>query len=245
MRTLAVILALGTGPADTEGWRAHVEALAAADDAESALRLAQGLGRRGDVAAALRWATEAERRGAHPLRVALARGDASRQAQDWLPAINAYFEVVKAAPEHTYAHIQLWHCLRLAPAEALARELDVARLRTMLGRAGHFVPERFSNPPERGEANARVKEGFELLTRGDAPGAIGRFHAAIARDPLNLDAWRGLGTAEARQGRPKAARAAYALYLSLDPPESFESNRVRRIVEDDARRRGLAAAGPK
>jgi hypothetical protein len=242
---LVAVLAPALEPApDAAGWRAHVEALAASDGAEPALRLAQGLGRRGERAAALRWAAEAEHRGADRLRVALVRGDIAFAAQDWLGALSGYLEVSSAAPGMAYAQVRLWHSLRRAPVEALAGTVDVARVRTFLERAGYHLPLRFPVTPDRAGALAGALRGHAALTRGETPTAITEFHAAIALDPVCPEAWRGLAAAETRAGHAAAARASSHLFLSLDPPETLDARRVRTILVDDARRRGLEKARP-
>jgi hypothetical protein len=229
---------------DAAGWRAHVEALAARDDAESALRLAQGLGRRGDRAAALRWAAEAEARGVEPLRVAVVRGDIAYFAEDWVGALSGYLEVSRAAPAMAYAQVQLWHSLLRAPAEALAGTVDIARVRTYLTRAGYYVPATFPATPDRPGALAATARGHAALTRADTQAAVSEFHRAVTLDPLCPEAWRGLAVAETRAGRAAAARAASHLFLSLDPPDTLDTRRVRTILVDDARRRGLEQARP-
>jgi tetratricopeptide (TPR) repeat protein len=241
---LPLLLWLLAPAPDAAGWRAHVEALAGAEDAESALRLAQGFGQRGDRAAALRWAAEAELRGAQPLRVAVVRGDIAFAAEDWVAALSNYLEVSQSAPAMAYAQVRLWHSLRRAPADALADTVDVARVRTFLTRAGYHVPLTFPATPDRAGALAATARGHAALTRGETPEAISAFYRAIALDPTCPEAWRGLATAETRAGHAAAARAASHLFLSLDPPDTLDTRRVRTILVDDARRRGLEKARP-
>lgn len=236
-----VLVALFLGPPDAEGWRAHVERLSTAPGAEAALRLAGGLGRRGETAAARRWAEEARARGAAPIRVTLVLAETARVAEDWVAAAAGYFDVLTVAPSNPHAAVQLWHCLRLAPPQALLQTLDVTRLRTALEGQGFYVPEVFAYPPDLPRAAASVTAGFEALTRTDYDGARRAFQAAIADAPMSHDAWRGLGMTEAAAGNGAGARAAYLIYLGLDPPESQPTRRIRQIIVDDARRRGLAA----
>jgi tetratricopeptide (TPR) repeat protein len=234
-----VLVALFLGPPDAAGWQAHVETLSATPGAEAALRLAGGLGRRGELAAARRWAAEARSRGADALRVRLVLADAAYVAEDWVPAASGYFEVLREAPENPHALVQLWHCIRLAPPTALARELDVGRLRDALETHGMFVPSAFQYPPDLPAARARVEAGFADAGRGDHDAAGRAFREAIAVAPSSHEAWRGLGLAEAAAGRAAHARAAYLIYLSLEPPETLVTRRIRRVVIDAARRRGL------
>lgn len=242
--TLPLLLWLLAPAPDAAGWRGHVNALAGEDDAESALRLAQGLGRRGDRSAALRWAAEAELRGAEPLRVAVVRGDIAFAAEDWVAALSSYLEVSQGAPAMAYAQVQLWHSLRRAPPDALAGTVDVARVQTFLTRAGYHVPLTFPTTPDRTEALAATARGHAALTRGETPAAVSEFHRAVALDPVCTEAWRGLAIAETRAGHAAAARAASHLFLSLDPPDTLDTRRVRTILVDDARRRGLEKARP-
>lgn len=232
------LLACLASPPDAAGWAAHVETLAAAEGAEAALRLAAGFGRRGERATALRWAAEAEQRGAQQLRVEIVRGDAAMVAGDWIGAINAYFEVSRRAPLMAYTQVQLWHCLRQAPPESLAA-VDVTRVRTYLKRAGYFVPIQFHADFERTRSNAATERGFEALRRGDAAQSIRAFHEAITLWPTLPEAWRGLGAAEVQAAHPNETRAAYEIFLSLSPTEGQDTRRIRRILTDDARRRGL------
>lgn len=240
-----VVVALLLGPPDAEGWRSHVATLSAAGDAESALRLASGLGRRGETAEARRFAAIARERGAHPIRVTLALAETALRAEDWAVAASGYYEVLQSAPEHGYAAVQLWHCLRMAPPLALSRELDVARLRGVLDARGFYVPEVFQYPPDLQAAAMRVSEGFAAITRNEYDAARRAFRAAIDAAPSFHDAWRGLGMVEAARGNAAGTRSAYLVFLALEPPESIETRRIRRMLSDDARRRGLAAEKEK
>jgi len=238
-----VYVALLLGPPDAEGWRTHVATLSAAEDAESALRLASGLGRRGETAEARRFAAIARERGVHPERVTLALADIALRAEDWAIAASGYYDVLQAAPANGYAAVQLWHCLRMAPPLALSRELDVAKLRLALDALGFYVPTVFQYPPDLHAAAVRVSEGFAAMARDDSAVAKSAFRAAIDAAPSFHDAWRGLGMVEAARGNAAGARSAYLIFVALEPPEGLETRRIRRVLADDARRRGLGPAG--
>ncbi len=241
-------LAAGTASAgaagfDTAGWKTHVarlEALAAAHpgDAEVALRLAGGHAARGVESAALRWAEEAARRGAHPLRVHLVRGDALLAAGRLEEAVREYFEVVQAAPHQGYAHLKLWQALARAAPGALPPTVDVPRLRVLLERAGYHLPADRATP-EPGAAAVHTARGLEAARAGRFADAVDAFNSALRHDPLYADAHRGLGVALAALGRAEAALGAYRVYLSLATLETYETRRVQRLLDDAERRRGL------
>jgi tetratricopeptide (TPR) repeat protein len=220
----------------TAGFEAHAERLAAAPDAQSALRLAQGLGARGKLAQALEWSKTAAQRGAHPLRVHLVRGDAYLHSQRWELAIREFYEVVSQAPANGYALVRLWRCFH--EADVLPDILDAARLRSELRKGGLYLPEAPTRPPNRALAGKLRSAGKAAILAGRFRDAIGKLHAALAQDDKDPAAYLALGTAHERMGQPALAVGAYRLFLELADRESRATRDARRFVDGVERRRG-------
>jgi tetratricopeptide (TPR) repeat protein len=241
---IALILSLWSPPLGGEaGFAAHVRALEAAaaarpGDATPALRLAQGLGARGEASAAQRWLAEARRRGAHPLRAALVEGDLRAAAGDPTGALNAYFEVVQSAPRNGYAHVRLWSVLRRAVA--LPEALDQDRVRRVLGERGYTLPRDPSEPAEPGQARAARERGDAALRAGRFREALRHFEQGLRFDPADAATWRGLAITRSRLRQVDQAIAAYRLFVHLSPRETHDTRRARQIILDDERRFGLA-----
>ncbi|MSP71043.1 MAG: hypothetical protein EXR76_02425 [Myxococcales bacterium] len=236
---LALIIMLTFGPPDKEGWAAHVSILSSATDAESALRLSFGHAQRAELKEALAWARTAESRGALDVRVSLARALAYRNAERWGEAANAYFEVAVLAPLQTYALVELWHVLRLAPPRALAPPFDQAAVVARLEASGFHVPVVFTYPPEHARAGASVAAAKDSLAKGETAVAVTQLHDALSAHPTDKEAWRHLGLAETRAGRPDRARAAYLILLSLQPHPTRDIRQIRRLLADFERKQGL------
>lgn len=83
-------------------------------------------------------------------------------------------------------------------------------------------------------ARALASEGTRALMTGMVPRAIDRFRDATLAAPSYPDAWRGLGLAYERLGRPADARRAYARYLLVagSAPDAAEVR--RRLAELDS-----------
>ncbi|MCB9593799.1 MAG: tetratricopeptide repeat protein [Sandaracinaceae bacterium] len=81
------------------------------------------------------------------------------------------------------------------------------------------APATADAPPasDRVRAERLTRQGTHALTEGLVPQAIQRFGAATLADPDHAPAWRGLGLANQRMGRPAEARRAYTHYLALAP----------------------------
>ncbi len=236
---LLLVPYLGGKPGHTEHLQAlEARARDASGDAQVALRLGQGLGRHGSVGEALRWADEAARRGAHPHRVHIVRGDAYFHGMLYEHAVREYFEVASVAPDNAYAHVQLWRCLR--EPEHLPEALDLARVRKLLVAGGYFAPPAPKRPREHGLARQLTAKGYTELRAGRFRAAAERFEAAIHQDDTSAEAFRGLGAARSRMGQARRALGAYRVYLELAPRENHELRKVRRLLHDADRRRGLA-----
>lgn len=245
-----VLLAAPPGGGDwlggAAGFAEHVEGLEAAaaaraDDPEPALRLAQGLGARGQTDAALKWLRTAASRGADPMRVELVAGDIYLQAEQYEFALRAYFEVANAAPHNGYAHLRMWRVMR--EADILPPNVDQARIKRHLREAGYSVPEQVVRPPDTAMAAQLSDRAYGALQQGRFREATEGFVAALARDDGYAPAHRGLGIAHARQNHQDQALAAYRLYLWLVDDDSRETRQVRRFLTDAARRRGLSKPG--
>lgn len=227
-----------------EGFSSHIEGLEAAAvarpmDPEPALRLAQGLGGRGQTDKAIEWLRVAAERGADPLRLQLVAGDVYLAGERYEFALNAYFEVANAAPENGYAHLRMWRALR--EADILPPNVDQPRLKRYLRDAGYFIADQPVHPPDTMMARQLTATAYGALQQGRFQEAVDGFVAALARDETHAPAHRGLGIAYARQNQQSKALAAYRLYLWLDPRDDRETREVKRILSDAARRRGLTA----
>lgn len=64
---------------------------------------------------------------------------------------------------------------------------------------------------------AQVASGYDALRQGKLADARRSYEAALATDPLNLDARLGLATIDARSGNRSAAAAHYRRALDADP----------------------------
>ncbi|MCA9538872.1 MAG: hypothetical protein KC620_08285 [Myxococcales bacterium] len=237
--------ALWAGPGHlggAEGWQAHIEALSAAaeareDDPAPALRLAQGLGERGKLDDALRWATVAAERGADPLRVHLVRGDAYLASERYEPALREFYEVVAAAPDNGHAQVQLWRTLH--DADILPPNVDKARLQDELRKAGYFIPAQRQRTPDEGGARHLTEGAYVTLSEGHFREAVDGFTAALNHHDRWPEAWRGLGIAYARLNLLPQSIGAWRIYLMIVDRDTRETRQVRRLIADAERRRGL------
>ena len=243
MWVLWTLLAVPVFAGGTTGFAAHVAQLEEAaarspGDPAPALRLAQGLGSRGELEVALGWCAEAAARGADALQVRIVRADAYAVAGRREEAVRAYYEVVVAAPRQAYAHLRLWALLRrtadLPPA------LDARRLKTELTARGYLSPSGPEGAPAPGLAQSLSERGEAALRAGRFRAAAEAFEEAITADDGRAGAWRGLGEARSRLRQEDAAIAAYRLFLFLEARETRDTRQARRIVHDAERRRGLA-----
>ncbi|MFN3199339.1 MAG: hypothetical protein ACE366_13130 [Bradymonadia bacterium] len=231
---------------DEAGWRQHVaqleeQALRAPDSPAAPMRLAAGFARRRRVAEALEWASEAARRGAHPLRLALIRGDAFFFANRFEEAAAEYFEVASTSKTNTHAHAQLWQCLRAVPQSQLGRTIDVLTARELLLEAGLFVPDEFTWPVQPDMARAAITEGHKALGMQRPREAVAHFQKAIKADGTHPEAFKGMAMALSQLGEKRQALGAWQLFLGLNPDDNREIRQIRRRLIDEERRRGLKA----
>ncbi|MCC6750745.1 MAG: tetratricopeptide repeat protein [Deltaproteobacteria bacterium] len=85
--------------------------------------------------------------------------------------------------------------------------------------------------PERAAGARRLyEEGLQQLLQGRAEEAVGMFRAALASDPGQTVAFRGLGLAYERLGKPAEARAAYGRYLRR-VPRADDAAAIRQRIE--------------
>lgn len=233
-------LAAGMG-----AFRAQVGALTAAAEADpenpqAPLRLAQVYGARGVLEPALRWAGEAARRGAHPLRIHLLRGDAYLAARQPHDALREYFEVAVSAPSNAYAQVQVWRCLRLAPQ---VKGVDTERIRAVLDERGLVIPARLARPADPAAAAERSERGTAALHAGRLQEAEEAFRAALAYDEGLADAHRGLALVFTALGQQERALGAWRVFVELAPANHRETRLARQRLDDAERRRGLSTAG--
>ena len=226
-----------TAVAAVPPWVSALEARAAADSSgRAALRVAHAHARLGNLKTALRYANEARAAGIDGLRVNLVRGDAYLRAEEYADAVREYFEVVVQAPENAYAQVHLWLALRDAQ---LPPSLDGDRLRTLLRKAGYFMPIAARRPRETQAAQALIEKGYTEIRAGEFKTAIDRFHAAIVHDDTLASPFRGLGIAAGRLDDRAHSLAAFRLYLAMTSADTRERRQIRRVVMDAERHRGL------
>lgn len=97
-----------------------------------------------------------------------------------------------------------------APPSPLAALLDNAR-------ADASPPLRLERTVDKPRVPEELNAGYAALVAGDLDAARRQYGAALARDPVSLDAQLGMATVEAREGRRAAAAARYRRALELDP----------------------------
>jgi tetratricopeptide (TPR) repeat protein len=107
---------------------------------------------------------------------------------------------------------------RVAAAGKESADPDpVARLLRDAPAAPAAAPLKLARSLERPAIPADVSSGYAALRRGDLAEARRRYEAALAADPMSLDARLGIATAEARSGNRSVAQLHYRLVLELDP----------------------------
>ena len=111
---------------------------------------------------------------------------------------------------------------RPAPARAAlpppAPDDAVARLLRESAAASSTPPlrlDRSAEAPRR--VPVEVASGYEALRQGNLATARRNYEAAIAADPVNVDARLGLATVDARSGNRSSAAANYRRALDLEP----------------------------
>jgi tetratricopeptide (TPR) repeat protein len=196
---------------------------------------------------ALAVCTEAARKGAHPLRVGLARGEALYRGERYEEAAALFHEVVATAPENDFAVAMLWMSLRYVRLTVEAPSLDVGALRGLLDTRGLPTPESSHVPPQTAAASDRVRAADQAVRGGRFEAAVEGYRAALEHDDLLPDAWRGLAMAQTRLGNARAARLAWTLFVWTAEAagrsrDKHDLRQARRLLADEARRRGLAAA---
>ena len=84
--------------------------------------------------------------------------------------------------------------------------------------------------PNRSEAKARYKQGFDLFVQGEVAEAILRYHEAIDLQPDLAIAWNGLSMALARLGDLDEAIAAAEKLVELEPEDPLSHTNLSRIL---------------
>ena len=233
----ALLCAAVTASAAPPPWVLDLEAQVEQDGSgRTALRLAHAYARLGTLKTALRYANQARSAGVDGLRVNLVRGDAYLQAEEYADAVREFFEVVVEAPENAYAQVHLWIALRDAQ---LPPSLDGDRLRSLLRKAGYFMPIAARRPRETVAAKALLEKGYTAIRAGDFKTAVDRFQAAIVHDDTLPSPFRGLGIALGRLDDRPRSLAAFRLYLAMTSADTRERRQIRRVVMDAERHRGL------
>ncbi len=88
------------------------------------------------------------------------------------------------------------------------------------------------NPRTLPKANAHVREGEGLLSKGDAKGARAKFEAAIAENPKDARAQLGLGLAQEALADYVAAERAYRAAIETDPKLAEAHNNLGLLLRD-------------
>lgn len=93
------------------------------------------------------------------------------------------------------------------------------------------------------DAKRRFAEGNERYARGDYPGSVESFRAALAADPKLPGPYRNLGLALRALGRYAEALPMYEKYLQLKP-DGRHTERVRREIDFCRQKLGMAPLPP-
>jgi len=224
-----------------DGFAAHLSALASQFEAdphgEHALRLAQGAGRTGDIAAIGRWVREAQNLGVAAGRAGLVGGLAYLRAGDYERAVIQLYEVCVQHPHNGAAHVGLWRSV--AESEVIPATVDLEQVRNLLVSRGYFLSAKRPPSPDVVGARRHTEEGLSALHGGRFDAAVNHFEQALSVHRGHAEAYRGLGAAHARSKRKVKALAANRLYLFLSGDDTRYVRRVRRQVNDAERHRGL------
>jgi Flp pilus assembly protein TadD len=103
-----------------------------------------------------------------------------------------------------------------APGSAVAPAATTPRARAAATRASTATLS-VTRSEGLSSIDRHVQAGYQALASGNIANAQHEYFAALELDPNNVDALMGAATAAARDGRPKAAAAAYAKVLTLEP----------------------------
>ena len=129
-------------------------------------------------------------------------------APDYAPAYNNLGAALRAAGRVDEAVVQLSEGAR-AQARLPQRQLQPRQRAARAGpgrRVGRTVPEALAISPQSVEAQNNL--GIALAAKGDAPGAIAAFRAALAIDDRSVHAHRNLGNMLIDSRRPRRGRRA-------------------------------------
>jgi TolA-binding protein len=99
-----------------------------------------------------------------------------------------------------------------------------------------FLGERIEKATCVATGNPALKKAQEQVKQKDYDAAIVSFRAALAKEPALAFAYRGLGTALAKQGKVAEASRAYETFV-LSCPAAVDAPRVRKILDDYQRAR--------
>lgn len=148
-------------------------------------------------------------------------GAAIRSKPDFAPARNNLGIALGQSGEQERALDQFREAVRLDPGHQEARNNLKMALTRMEKAKEPILPkhpaETAKTDPETSTADAQLKAGIALVEKGDLAGAIGRFKAALKRDPNLYDANVHLGLSLAHQRNFDEAIPLFRKAIQLNP----------------------------
>lgn len=161
---------------------------------------------------------EARKHGVSEGRIDLVAAELYRRVGRFDAAFSTLVRVLVKHPDQPHALVELWKTLYQCALQGTEVRTDLTLVRRKLVGAGLFFPENFQ-PSADGVARAKelVAAGYSALMAERPRYAAELFEAAVAKNPSNPQAHRGLGIARARMEDFARAAGAYLVYLELFP----------------------------
>ncbi len=145
--------------------------------------------------------------------------------------IPQYLAVVYAGKKD-YAHAAQWFELALKNDSSDTLLLSAAITYTNVGQKekARALLARLESSASDAKIRLRAKLllAQDTLDAGDIPAALQRYQEVLKDDPLNVDAWYGLGLVYSKQNDPLGARAAFRKVVQIDP---HHAEARRRLAE--------------
>ncbi len=145
--------------------------------------------------------------------------------------------VVPFAPSHVVepAHAPVLEAAAPAKVEVPAPAPAAAPALAAPAPAAPSAPKKRAvasvSPEKQAEASEQIQSGDKALRVGKMEEAIAAFQAALAADPSQAAAHRGMGMALVMMGREEEAKKEYQRYLRLEP-KAPDADRIRRILSE-------------
>lgn len=150
--------------------------------------------------------------GAPPMQSPAAEMALLSATQGGRPASEIPMRPALEAPAPAPVPAPLRAALPATPAQTVAQLL---RESAVASATPQLRLDRSTDAPRR--VPAEVASGYEALRQGNLATARRSYEAAVAADPVNVDARLGLATVEARSGNRSSAAASYRRALDLEP----------------------------